>query len=226
MDPNTLREEGLLEQYLLGLTNREESLAVEEYLARNPEANKEVEHLRRQLGLYLEETGLSEEIGRNRHLPGDAKASRQLKTLQGRVAQLSVVRTGLLILCCLLAVSSVYFYRLSQRYHADHLAERARHVQDDHLHAQEIEHLSAEVVHWDNLQTVVAASQHGNLQLHYLPTDSIVLLDLSHLKGPEAGFAYHVHRKTKEGEHPLFIVDAGKVNALYPLNNPAERLRI
>lgn len=226
MDPNSLHDSGLLEQYLLGLTSREESLAVEELLASNPEFRKEMEHLRSQLGLYLEDVGLNEAAVKAASKPQETKLRQQVDRLLARNWRLSLARTGLAVLSVCLFCASLYFYRLSEGYQTAHIAEKARHVQDDHLHAQEMKHLASEVVHWDSLQTVVASSDHGNLQLHYLMADSMVLLDLSHLKGPAAGYAYHVHRQTEHGEQSLFIIDAGKVNALYPLNSASANLRI
>lgn len=226
MEPNHIHDNGLLEQYLLGLTSREESMAVEEYLARNPEARRELDHLRSQLGLYLEDVGVNESVDKKARLPREEVLREQVDILLARNRHLSTFRTGLVALCLLLFATSFFFYRQSRNNHSAHIAEKARHVQDDHLHAQEIEHLTAEVVHWDSLHTVVATSDHGNLQLHYLLADSMVLLDLSHLQGPAAGYAYHVHRQTEQGEQKLWVVDAGKVNALYPLDSPDADLRI
>lgn len=226
MKPNHIHDNGLLEQYLLGLTSLEESMAVEEYLARNPQARQELDHLRGQLGLYLEDVGVNEVMGHERAVPQETQFRQQISYLLSRNHRLASFRTGLIALCLLLFGTSFYFYDQSRDHHSAHIAEKARHVQDDHLHAQEMEHLAAEIVHWDSLHTVVASSEHGNLQLHYLMADSMVLLDLSHLQGPASGYAYHVHRQTEDGEKKLWIVDAGKVNALYPLDSHDANLRI
>lgn len=226
MEPEFLQKNGLLEQYLLGLTSREESKAVEEYVANNPEARRELEHLRSQLGVYLEDTGFMEpDTGReNRLVTQEYREQRDY--LQVKNHWLKLTRRALAVLSVILLISSVYFYRQSHQHSLALSAEKARHVQDDHLHAREIKHLTAEAVDWDALHTVVAASEHGNLQLHYLLSDSTVLLDFSHLQGPAAGYAYHVHHLTAHGEKSLFVIDAGEVNALYPLHNPDADLKI
>lgn len=226
MDPNYLRDNGLLEQYLLGLTSREESIAVEEYLARTPEAQQELEHLRSQLGLYLEDVGVGESASGPINQSNSAHSSNQINYLLTRNRHLTLLRSGLVTLCLLLFATSFYFYQQSRSNHSAHIAEKARHVQDDHLHAREMKHLEAAVIDWDSLHTVVASSDHGNLQLHYLMADGMVLLDLSHLQQPEHGYAYHVHRKTQHGEQKLWVVDAEKVNALYPVDNSDADLRI
>ncbi len=226
MDPEFVRNNGLLEQYLLGLTSREENIAVEEYLAQHPEARHELEHLRSQLGVYLDETGFMEPDNPGENRLATQKYREQRDFLRVKNHWLKLTRGALAILSVCLLVTSIYFYRQNNQHSLALSAEKARHVQDDHLHAREIKHLTAEAVHWDSLHTVVAASEHGNLQLHYLLSGKTVLLDFSHLQGPAAGFAYHVHHLTAHGEESLFVIDAGKVNALYPLHDPEAKLKI
>lgn len=227
MDKNAIRQNGLLEQYLLGLTTREESAAVEAYLAADPEARKDLEHLRTQLGVFINEQEFGEKAVSGASAPviyADQEAV--ITHLNARVQRLSAIRYLLAAACALLFLSTAYFFRQSRLSHSALISEKARHVQDDRLHEREIVELSRETVHLDSLQTVVSASTSGNLLLHYLTTDSVVLLDLSHLEPLAEGFAYHVHLVREDKEIARHEIGAHETHSLYPLDRSGAKLKV
>jgi len=227
MDRETLNEKGLLEQYLLGLTTREESLAVEEYLEKDPQARADLEHLRRQLGVYLEDNGIEEKMppgGQSNYEPTEDE--QMLAYLLGRNQRLNIARYVLMALTLMLTVSTFYFDRQSSNAQAALLTEKARHVQDDHIHEAALKKMDRETVHLDSIRPVIHPSKAGNLQLHYLAADSVLLLDLSHLDPPHEGFAYHVHVRKGGEESSRYVVAAGEEHGLYPLERSRAQLRL
>lgn len=227
MDRDSLHKDGLLEQYLLGLTSREETKAVEDYLATDPDARRDLEFMRKQLGVYLEERGVEE-----RDPVADQEPQKEdseevfLSYLLHRNQRLNAMRSVLFVVSLLLLGTSVYFYRQSRQLERELLTAKAIHVQDDNIHEMTLRELSHSTVDLDSLHTVVAQSGHGNLQLHYLTADSVILLDLSHLKIPEKGYAYHVHLQHGTQETSKYIVGQGGLNALYPIDDVAAQLKV
>ena len=225
MDRKSLRDSGLLEQYLLGLTSLEETQIVDDFLKTDPEIRMELEHLRLQLGLYVKDKMVDSKSDHQRESlePLDHQVIQEM----GRKNQvLKKWRYGLAAACLALFFSTLHFYHISEDHKAAFIGERARHAQDDNLHAQELKHLGNESINWDSIHTIVTSSKHGGLQFHYLPADSVVLLDLSHLQKPEEGFAYFVFIETADGVSTTSIVDANSLHGLHPLNNLTARLRI
>lgn len=226
MDKDSMHKKGLLEQYLLGLTSLEETQEVEEYLASDPEARKELEHLRGQLGMYLDDRGIEGKEGTDKTAGPDDQEEAMLAYLLNRNQRLNALRTILAVCCVLLLGSTIYFFRQSRIHQGELLSEKARHVQDDNLHARELKQMERAAIHLDSLHTTVNASPSGNLLLHHLATDSVILLDLSHLEPPAEGFAYHIHLASGDTEVTRHVVSAEQLNALYPLERSAERLRV
>lgn len=226
MDLNSPEKNGLLEQYLLGLTTREETQEVEEYLASNPEARQELEFLRRQLGLYLEEKGIDEKNEQGTSVDDEDSGEVVLAYLLERNQRLNATRLILLSICALLLAGFIYLYRQNSLLEAELLTERARHVQDDRFHETTLKELSRTTVSLDSLCTVVAESEHGNLQLHYLTADSVLLIDLSHLAVPDTGFAYHIHLLNEGAEVPRYVVERSALNSLYPVEQSGTGLRV
>jgi len=230
MDRESLKKHGLLEQYLLGLTSREETEAVEEYLASDPEAQRDLEFLRGQLGIYLDDPSVSGNFEAPAYKSAvhrdSSEQEHMMQYLLGRNQRLNVVRAVLGVVCLLLLGSTVYLYQQSRQLAADLLTEKARHVQDDHFHENTLRELELNTVSLDSMNTVVATSLRGPIQLHYLTTDSIILLDLSHLSPPDSGFAYHIHLQEDSEERSRYIINGEELNTLYPISNIADRLKV
>lgn len=227
MDRESLHKDGLLEQYLLGLTSREETQAIEKFLETDPQARADLEHLRGQLGVYLDKRGIDEKGDDIPPTGPDSVDDREvLAYLLERNQRLNIIRYLLLALCLLLGGTAVYFYRSSNIYQAELSSEKARHIQDGHRHKAALRELDRKTVHLDSMQTIVAPTEAGNLQLFYLPADSIVLIDLSHLESPKAGYAYHLHTKDEHAETPRYIVSAGTVHDLFPLKRHYAHLKV
>lgn len=227
MDRDSLHKDGLLEQYLLGLTSREETQAIEEYLKTDPQARADLEHLRGQLGVYLDKQGID---GKEGGIPPTSSESvddqEVLSYLLQRNQRLNIIRYLLLGLCLLLLGAAVYFYRSSKVSQAELRSEKARHVQDGHRHKAALRELDRKTVHLDSMQTIVAPTEAGNLQLFYLPADSVVLIDLSHLESPEDGYAYHLHTRGEHTETPRYVVAGNTVHDLFPLKRNHAHLKV
>lgn len=230
MDRDSLNKDGLLEQYLLGLTSREETEAVEKYLASDPEARRDLEFLRSQLGIYLNEHSIpGKAIIASAETPDLEEASEQeavMHYLIKRNQRLNVLRAILAVVSLILFASTVYYYQQSRRLAADLLTEKARHVQDDNFHEATLRELEHSTVSLDSLHTVVSHSSRGPVQLHYLAADSVILLDLSHLSPPDSGYAYHIHLLENHEERSRYIVSAKQLNALYPISNMTAHLKV
>lgn len=230
MDREYLKKHGLLEQYLLGLTSREETEAVEEYLASDPEAQRDLEFLRGQLDIYLESPDITDKFAASVQdrfsSPDTTEQEDVMQYLLQRNQRLNVMRVILGAACLLLLGSTVYLFQQNRRLAADLLTEKALHVQDDHFHENTLRELELSTVNLDSLNTVVATSGRGAIQLHYFSADSIILLDLSHLSPPDSGFAYHVHLQKGSKEQLHYSVYEGELHTLYPISDAADHLKV
>lgn len=184
----SLKKSGLLEQYVLGLTSREQNKMVEAFLEENPESKQDVDALREQLSSYVDEHDLI--------APKDGRISRtaddfadldheMILEMMERNHSLSIWRYALGAACLLLLGLSGYLFRLNENHKFDLLEERARHAQDDTSHELRVKKLESSLIDWSALQTVTTYVGAGTIQLHYFPGDDQMILDLSHLELPK-----------------------------------------
>lgn len=227
----SLKKSGLLEQYVLGLTTREQNRILEAFLEENPAAQEDVAALREELGNYMDRYNL-----------GPPDAEREVRTpddfldldhemileMTERNHSLTIWRYVLGICCLLLLALSGYFFRLSENNKTALLQEKARHAQDDNSHRLKVENLKDSALDWSELQTITTYIGEGTIQLHYSPEDDRVILDLSHLNssGKIGQQSYHIYVSDGEdSRHVLEILPADE-HHLHALKVKGKQLQV
>ena len=197
----SLKKSGLLEQYVLGLTTREQNRILKAFLEQNPDAQEDVAALKEELSNYMASYNL-----------GSPDAERETRTsddfldldhemileMTERNHSLTIWRYALGTLCLLLVALSGYLFRLSENNKTALLQEKARHAQDDNSHRLKVENLKDAALDWSGLQTVTTYVGEGFIQLHYSPDDDRMILDLSHL---------NVGKRINEKSYHIYVVD-------------------
>lgn len=206
----SLKKSGLLEQYVLGLTTREQNRILEAFLEDNPAAQEDVAVLREELGSYMDRYSL-----------GPPDAEREVRTpddfldldhemileMTERNHSLTIWRYVLGTLCLLLLALSGYLFRLSENNKTALLQEKARHAQDDNSHRLKVENLKDSALDWSGLQTVTTYVGEGTIQLHYSPEDDHMILDLSHLNVGKRMNEKPYHIYVMDGEHSRHVLE-------------------
>jgi anti-sigma-K factor RskA len=114
MDKDKFLQTGLLEQYILGLTDEQESETVEQYAEAYPEIQKEINSMRSALDQYAQQYAVMppEELKSRvmKSIEGEARQDRQPQA--GESSSLTRISSGLAILLFgVLGVLAAYFYQ-------------------------------------------------------------------------------------------------------------------
>lgn len=229
MDRESLKNSGLLEQYVLGLTNREESQLVEQSLEEDPLARQDYEALRQEMESLIETQGLSAPPG-NR----TPRTIEEFEALDYEVAveisrrnhALSIWRYALGAITLLLILLCGYLYRMYVDQRSELLTEKALHAQDNNSYQLKVQHFDTVSPDWETLESTKAAAVNGVVLLHYLKNQRLVLLDLSHTDTIGDGFAYYVY--AGEGSEVRLEISGKDRFRLHPipLENNEETLKI
>ncbi len=222
MDHESLKKSGLLEQYVLGLTSRKESLLVERTLAEDPKAQADYESLRREMDAYALSNGMGEPLEqREERIAADYEELDQemFSAMAEKIYSLVVWRYGLMAACFLLLCTSGYLYRLSETNRSEAVVEKAHHAQDNNAHEKALRHLKEMAPNWGEMKTIKATTKDGTVIFHYLNEQGVVLLDLSHTKKLTAHDAYFVFVGNTE-EEAKTIVPLGHQLNLHPVFLP------
>lgn len=222
MDRESLKKSGLLEQYILGLTSRKESLLVERTLAENPEAQEDYENLRRELDDYALSNGMSAPLeGGETRTAADYEDldHEMILAMTERNHSLVIWRYALMAACLLLLCLSGYLFRMNETNRSEVVTEKAHHAQDNNAHEQALKHLEETTPNWNELRTIKASSEHGTVILHYLDHQKLIFLDLSHARTLNENDAYFVFMG-ESGEEADIIVPLGHQLNLHPVILP------
>ncbi len=222
MDRESLKNSGLLEQYILGLTSRKESLLVERTLAENPEAREDYDNLRRELDDYALSKGMSAPLQ-----GGEARTAADYEDLDHEMIlamternhSLVIWRYGLIAACLFLLCLSGYLFRMNETNRSEVVTEKAHHAQDNNAHEQALKHLEEMTPNWSELRTIKTSSAHGTVILHYLDHHKLVFLDLSHTHTLSEEDAYFVFMGQGKGEADMVIPLGHQLN-LHPVILP------
>ena len=144
MDRESLKKSGLLEQYVLGLTNRKESIIVERALKEDPEVMKDYQKLRGELDDYVGKNGMDvPEDGRPQRTARDFEEldNEMMTAIIDRAHNLLIWRYVLGAVCRLLLCLSGYLFRLSESYRHATVTEKAMHAQDNNNHEMVVKNL-------------------------------------------------------------------------------------
>jgi len=139
MDRESLKKSGLLEQYILGLTNRKEALLVEKMLEDSPGAREDYEKLRQELDVYAANAGMAAPLeGREIRTAKDYEDldHEMILAMTERNHSLVIWRYSLMAACLLLLCLSGYLFRLSESNRTEIVTEKAHHAQDNNAHEQ------------------------------------------------------------------------------------------
>jgi hypothetical protein len=220
MNREDLKKSGLLEQYVLGLTSRKESLMVQEILEADPEAKKDFEKLRKELDVYVVDQGLQ--------VPDDGRSPRSqedfedldyevIMQMTARNHSLVKWRYGLGALCLFLLCLCGFLFRLSQNNHSDLITEKAKHAQDQTSHHVALEHALGNTPEWNDVVTRKTTASNGVVLLHHLENQHVAFLDLSHCDTISARHAYYVFFDGQMNEEPVLIISGGDRIGLHPV---------
>jgi len=230
MDRESLKKSGLLEQYVLGLTNRKESAIVERALEEDPEIKKDYRKLRDELDEYVGKTGMAApDDGRRVRTAQDFEEldHEMVMAMTERTHDLLIWRYILGTACLLLLCISGYFFRLSEKNRHATVTEKAMHAQDNNNHDMVVKDLQAKNNKWAELKTIKIPADGGAVLVHLLEAQELLLLDLSHLSPLPEGFGYYVYLG-EAGKKPSLVVPAGEETSLreVALHDPDEVLTI
>ncbi|MFT4685097.1 MAG: hypothetical protein ACI94D_000047 [Neolewinella sp.] len=232
MDRESLKKSGLLEQYILGVTSRKESLLVEKTLEENPEAREDYEKLRNELDSYATNNGLTTPLeGREIRTATDYEDldHEMILAISERNYSLVIWRYCLMAACLLLLCFSGYLFRLSETNKTEIVTEKAHHAQDNNAHKQALKKIEEQAPDWHHMKTINAPTAAGTVILHFLDEQELVFLDLSHVEPLSEEDAYFIFTGLgdEDGE-VIAIVPAHRQLHLHPVTVPegAKDLRV
>jgi hypothetical protein len=220
MNRENLKKSGLLEQYVLGLTSRKESLMIQKILEEDPEAKKDFEKLRKDLDGYVVDQGL--------HLPDDGRSPRRqedFEDLDYEVIMQMTARNHTLVkwryclgaLCLFLLCLCGFLFRLSENTHSDLITEKAKHAQDQTSFHVKLEHALENTPEWNDVVTRKKTTDHGVILLHHLENQHVALLDLSHCDSILTGHAFYVFFDDQLHEAPVLVISGSDRLGLHPV---------
>ncbi|NJC27469.1 hypothetical protein [Neolewinella antarctica] len=219
MSQDKFNRRELLEQYLLGLTSREQTLYVKEMLEKDPTLATELEELRERMSEYITEQGMEQDgSDRQRSLQDFHDLDHEMITaMTRRNHNLVIWRLALSGVCLLLLFLSGYLFRSNQNYRMEVDREKALHAQDDASAQKKIKTLEGQTVAWDSLNTQTIPSAGGDVLVHYLAEEDITFLDLSHLAALQPEEAYHLEMIDGRGRSEKLVVSDSTRLSLLPL---------
>lgn len=230
MDFQDLKKNGLLKQYVLGLTTRQETALVEEALEKDPAAREEYDRLLREMDTFVETYGIeapaSSEPGR-RSIDFEHLDHEMITLISSRNQRLVIWRYVLGGVTLLLLFVCGYLFRQLYLQDAQVISLEARHVQDVNSHERALRKLEDQKIDWAAISSATVSISGGELHLHQLPSRNLVLVDLSHAPALEPGDAYYLtygsgKKRTsritpadQDGLHPVRITPEGGTLRLY-----------
>ena len=228
MNWDKLDQRELLEQYLLGLTNREQAAYVEEMLEKDPELAAQLQELKEKMSEYISDQGLGDTVPEGQRSLQDFHDldHEMITAMTKRNHNLVIWRLALSAACLILLFVSGYLFRQNQNYRLEVAREIAEHAQDDASAQRKIEDLQGKAIVWDSLHTQTVVSEDGDVLIHYLADDQVTFLDLSHLKSPGPDGVYHLEVAGLEGKtERTRIVDSSRLS-LVPIMEEIQHIKI
>lgn len=220
MSSEELKQSGLLEQYVLGLTSRDDSEFVKKMAEEDPQIKQEIERLEAEMSAYAADKSILP--------PPRGRAVRDseeyedldhevIMAMTERNHTLTIWRYALSAACFLLLLLSGYLFRLNQLNQQELMKEQALHAQDENTHQIALQHLEEGVLDWTSLQTLRKDAKVGHLQVHHFPNRNTVLLDLSDFNPPAEGHAYFIVLGNGQEVIPSLEITQEGQNTLYPV---------
>jgi hypothetical protein len=232
MNRESLKKSGLLEQYILGLTSRKESLLVEKTLDEHPGAREDYDELRRELDAYAVSNGLATPLeGREIRTATDYEDldHEMILAMSKKNHSLIIWRYCLIAACLLLLCLSGYLFRLNETNRTEIVTEKAHRAQDNNAYEQALKELEDKAPDWHGMRTINAPTVEGTVVLHFLDEQELGFLDLSHVEPLSKEEAYFIFMGPyDEEEEATIIVPAHRQLHLHPVIMPegAKGLRV
>lgn len=220
MSSEELKRSGLLEQYVLGLTDRDESNLIMRMAEEHPHIKQEIARLEAEMSAYAEAKNiLPPARGRKTRNPEeyDNLDHEVIMAMTERNHTLTIWRYALSAACFLLLLLSGYLFRSNQLNHSELVKERALHAQDENTHQIALQHLEEGALDWATLQTLRKDAKVGHLQVHHFPNRKTVLIDLSDFNPPADGHAYFIVMGSGREVIPALEITHEGQHTLYPL---------
>ncbi|MEL6846206.1 MAG: hypothetical protein AAFP02_23605, partial [Bacteroidota bacterium] len=209
-----------LEQYVLGLTDRDESDLVKRMADENPQIRHEIARLQEEMSAYaMAKNILPPPRGRKIRHPEeyDNLDHEVIMAMTERNHTLTIWRYALSAACFLLLLLSGYLFRSNQLNHNELVKERAIHAQDENTHQIALQHLEEGALDWASLQTLRKDAKVGHLQVHHFPNRKTVLIDLSDFNPPADGHAYFIVLGSGQEVIPALEITYEGQHTLYPI---------
>lgn len=231
MDRESLKKSGLLEQYVLGLTNREETELVKQLIEEDLLVRQDYQELCQEMeGLIISQGIANPTGGRVDRTIDDVEALDYEVALDitRKNHALTIWRLALGVSTLVLLLLCGWFYRLYVNQRAELLIEKALHVQDRNSYQLKIQQLDNFHPDWNALATEKAESTHGVVLLHHLKEQHLVLLDLSHTNTLGEEMAYLVYVGEDSTQLPRWVIPGEERLKLHPitLENNEESIKI
>jgi hypothetical protein len=235
MDHECLKNSGLLEQYALGLTNRKETLAVEEVLENSPEARADLEKIKKDFNNYVADQGFAgptEDRPRRTLEEFEDLDHEMIMDMMDRNHMLNIWRFALGVVILLLIALSGFLFRSNQLMNAKLTNEKALHAQDEHANELRLKNLNEQLptdTDWSAMRTESAPATEGQVLLHFLEAKNMLFLDLSHVAPLSEDHAYYVFLESLDDGHgPALVITAEQQLELHPISLPLkpDKLRI
>ena len=225
MSREDIKQSGLLDQYVLGLTSPEQTELVERLLQEDPFLAGEVDRLRKSLFSYADSQDIAPPAGDRKHRTMEDFHSldhEMILEMTERNHSLNIWRFVLGGACLLLLCLSGYLFRLKENYRADLVHEQALHAQDVDAVQRQATQAGARI-DWSELTTSSALTAAGPARMYRHPAGDHFLLDLSHLRPAGEGRAYFL---TVNRERPSRLDSLAAPPRLLPLPAEHDRLEI
>lgn len=229
MSQERLDKKELLEQYLLGLTNPEQTAHVERLMDEHPELRTELEGMQGRMDTYLQEQGLDRESpsGNTRDIQDFHDLDHEMITaMTKRNHNLVIWRLALSAVCLILLFVSGYLFRENQNFRMEVNREKAMHAQDEASAQRRIQALQGKTIAWENLHTQTVNSELGDVLIHYLADDKVTFLDLTHLGELPPEEAYHLETKHGSGAEVVTLIQDSLKMSLIPVVLDVEHVKI
>ena len=227
MEWENLEQRELLEQYLLGLTDRQQTARVEQMLREDPKLAEDLEELRTRMSDYIADQGLGHESPDRQRTSEDFHDldHEMITAMTRRNHNLVIWRLALSAACLVLLFLAGYLFRENQNYRMAVDREKAIHAETVESARRNIELLQGVPLPIDSLHTETIDLPNGNILVHYVLNDQAAFLDLSHLNLPEPKAAFHLSLHAASDEQRIVLSDS-LCKTLIPVTSLVERVRL
>lgn len=218
MTRDELKQSGLLDQYVLGLTTTETTELIDRMRTEDPFVQQEIDRLRGELDAYADALNFAPPAGgvQQRSVEEFLELDHEMiLAITERNHTLSIWRYGLVAACVALMVACGYLFRLKENYKQELVHEQSLHAQDNRAHEKQALLDQMEI---RGVTTALTPLDSGDtVSIHQLVGTDQLLVDLSQLTPPPAGHSYFVFTGTRHDGEPAREVRSSQLTDLFPV---------